>query len=120
MAGREKINIDRETLQRLYFDEKKPLWRVAEIVGCSVPTVVARMDEHGMERRRRGAGSEKFTTKKSWPPCVDCGDEGGDVTGKAVTPIRVSGELFGIEGKLCKSCYDKHYMRMYRRNKKDD
>lgn len=43
--------------------------------------------------------------KEAWAPCVRCGTEGGPIIPKGHTPIRISGQRFGIDGALCGRCY---------------
>ena len=52
--------------------------------------------------------------KTTWLPCVECGQENGPIEGHCVTPTRLSGKRFGIDGKLCRICYDrlKHQARL--------
>ena len=44
--------------------------------------------------------------KTTWPPCARCGDPDGPIRGsKNVTPTRLSGARFGVEGQLCHPCW---------------
>lgn len=43
--------------------------------------------------------------KTDWPPCVRCGDPDGGLNRDCKTPLRVSGERFGIDGQICRRCY---------------
>lgn len=43
--------------------------------------------------------------KEKWEPCVRCGDPGGAPFHARVTPARVDGARFGIDGDICWRCY---------------
>lgn len=41
--------------------------------------------------------------KQTWEPCSYCNDNDGKSV--SVTPDRISGKRFGIDGKICRRCY---------------
>lgn len=41
--------------------------------------------------------------KEKWKPCFNCNEKQGPIS--AVTPIRISGKRFGIDGDICRRCY---------------
>ena len=99
--------------------------------GCSVP---ARMSLAGFglegtaclrclgrlkRRKQRGVPLEperigrrppktkvlKGRGKKSWPPCVVCGDPGGGKAKGMVSPSRHNLQRYGVDGLGCQRCY---------------
>lgn len=57
------------------------------------------------EDSERGLWGRK-PPKASWTPCVRCGDPDGRIGLRKLTPIRISGQRFGIDGRLCDRCYN--------------
>lgn len=112
-----KVKISEDKLRQLYLEGKASAPEIATIYGCSESTVYRRMREYGIERRDPGDYSHP---KIDWEPCADCGTEYGEVPeGKGHrTPVRTDGSRFGFNGVLCNRCYQRHYMREYRKNKK--
>lgn len=51
--------------------------------------------------------------KTEWEPCVLCGDPDGYVT--YATPDRFTGRRFGIDGDICRRCYNRLKEREARR-----
>jgi hypothetical protein len=45
--------------------------------------------------------------KTEWLPCVLCNDPDGQAQGTNITPDRISGRRFNLEGSLCRRCYHK-------------
>lgn len=48
--------------------------------------------------------------KTAWPPCAQCGDPNGRIKKdkrQRVTPTRLGGAAFGIEGQICLTCYER-------------
>lgn len=43
--------------------------------------------------------------RERWGPCAQCGDPDGPIRKRERTPSRVSGRLFGVDGKICWRCY---------------
>ncbi len=52
--------------------------------------------------------------KKSWPPCVVCGDPDGRRDVPTGSPVRISGERFGVNGTLCRRCHKRLAQRQAR------
>lgn len=97
--------LDKEELKRLYYDEELSLEGVAEELGCSMSKVHKDMKKLGLPRRE----AQKFQPKEEWGPCCECGTMGGPANEATGNPYRISGARFGIDGKLCKTCYCRHY-----------
>jgi hypothetical protein len=48
--------------------------------------------------------------KKAWEPCARCNDpDGPKGHGAAVTPARLDGTRFGIDGRICHRCWTHLY-----------
>lgn len=62
-------------------------------------------DEHAAHDNSR-RGLLQGPRKESWAPCAFCGQKDGPMSKQCVTPERISGKRFGIDGKICHSCYD--------------
>lgn len=64
------------------------------------PTAAAHIKYDGTDRNL----TFHAPSKESWLPCVRCGDpDGSSLYG--LTPDRITGSRFGIEGSLCRRCY---------------
>lgn len=50
-------------------------------------------------------GLVRAEAKICWPPCARCGNPDGQSQPDCVTPVRISGQRFGIDGQLCRRCY---------------
>ena len=48
----------------------------------------------------------------SHTPCADCGATWGELLPNRKTPERIDGKRFGIDGVLCRVCYQKHRYRL--------
>jgi hypothetical protein len=57
------------------------------------------------DRPRRGGGGRKPRVDVVISPCALCGDPEGRPQHGGSSPGRSSGVRFGIEGKLCLTCY---------------
>lgn len=61
-----KIHIDKEKLRKLYYDDKKTVKEISEIIDCSLLTVSSRMDDYGFKRVRRANSKTKKSISKSY------------------------------------------------------
>lgn len=57
---KKKKKIPKQILYKLYFRKKLPLQDIGKIMGCCRETVVARMKEYGLQRRKRGVWQTKY------------------------------------------------------------
>lgn len=68
---------------------------------CIAPSAKAHVYFDGTHRNLTYRAARKAT----WPPCARCNDAHGRITDGGVTPDRISGQRFGIDGDLCRRCY---------------
>lgn len=54
-----RLDLDIEEIKRLYYDEKKSLVAIGEILGCCDEVVRERMEEHGLKRRSNTASRNR-------------------------------------------------------------
>lgn len=104
---------DEGTLEEWHHDEELTIKQMAKRIECSYDTMRRWLHEADVEIIRANK-------KREWEPCADCGTEGGSKTNKnGQTPTRIDGEQFGFDGKLCRTCYIKHWRRREREKGKD-
>lgn len=60
---RKKINISKEELIRLYYQEKKSKYKIGAIYGCSFSTVLNRMRDYGFKPLSRSIIQSKYSKK---------------------------------------------------------
>lgn len=63
--------VDPEEIRRLYYEEKKNSYEIANMYGVSNTTVINYMAENGIERRARGKRERKMTEREITKASVD-------------------------------------------------
>lgn len=107
--ARKQYDLPEDELRRLYVDEQRSMSEVAEHYRCHPSVIADRLAEFNIDKRPQGFHSRKRT----WEPCVECGDEDGPTDGLP-TPRRYDGTRWGFEGELCRRCWHRHYQREQR------
>jgi transposase len=92
-----KINIKKSVLMRLYVKENKSVKEVAEILSCSLATVVKRCKEHDIPLRdQRVEGLTKPLLQKLYVKEGKTTRAIAKIMGCSATPIRIKCMEFGI------------------------
>lgn len=104
--GPPQLELGEEILRYLYWDLGLTLEETATRLRCSRSTVLRRMRDHQVPRRHRGERAER-----TWENCAACGEVGTWPRNRK-SPIRYSGDPFGIKGQICNTCYRRESRRV--------
>jgi transposase len=92
-----KVNLKKSVLMRLYVKENKSVKEVAEILSCSLSTVVKRCNEHGIPlRSQRVEGLTKPLLQKLYVKEGKTTREIAKIIGCSAYPILAKCKAFGI------------------------